>query len=205
MLETQRSKVSQIAQKTTTTADVGSPSAKGQYAFQWQFLENDNLWKDVRSDVSDKLDGLPFNQSVKYSYGQWTYTVSKTSAEEAIQTNEITQNQRDLRQILVDRQNGKRVVCLYFDPQVQLTAVHAPFSLIAMKKLMELPISTSLRGSRGRHKCTYKKVGAMTCSEINEQTKAMRQYQFQMTQRDAMDNGWTSQGTFVPFIFFSVH
>ena len=156
----------------------------------WQFLENDSLWKDLSANVAAKLDALPINGSDTYSHGQYTYTVSKKSVDEAIQTNDSTQNQRDLRRILWRRMSGQRVVWQYFNEHSQWVPVDTDLML----KLMALVIGQSMPYQRANWKYSITKQDASTCTQMNLQTKTQRQYRLRMMNRDAMDNGWTSKG-----------
>ena len=167
----------------------------GQYVFMWQFLENDSLWKDLSANVAAKLDALPINGSDNYSHGQYSYTVSKQSVDEVIQTNDSTQNQRDLRRILFDRKSGQRVVWQYFNEHSQWVPVDTDLML----KLMSLPISQSMKYKRGKWRYTITKQDASTCTQLNLKTNTKRQYRLQMMNHDAMDNGWTSKGILCVF------
>eukprot|EP01083_Nonionella_stella_P276575 939829_1 len=73
------------------------------YIFIWQFLENNNKWQDLSFNIASKLENLALNGIVKYSISKWSYTVTKISMDECIQTNDNTSNKRDLRRILYDK------------------------------------------------------------------------------------------------------
>ena len=169
---------------------------QGQYVLLWQFLDNDSLWKDLSSTVAAKLDTLPFNGSTHYSYGQWTYTVTRKWFDEAIQTNNSTQNQRDLRRILWHRKSGKRVVWQSFNRYNQLVSLDADIML----NLMTLPISRTLQFHRryqgNRIMFIITKQDAATCIARNEYDGAQRVCRLKLIDSDAMDNGWTSKGMF---------
>merc|ERR1712154_495333 len=77
-------------------------NGNGRFVFLWQFLENDNKWKDLGLSIASKLEQLPLNGTIKYSFGKWQYTVNKVAIDECTQTNDSTQNQRDLRRIYFD-------------------------------------------------------------------------------------------------------
>ena len=158
----------------------------------WQFLENDSLWKDLGSDIALKLDSLAVNGTASYSHGQWSYTVRRVSVDEVIQSNDNTQNERDLRRILYDRKSRQRVVWQYYNEH----SLWVPVDTDLMLQLMSLAVLKSMPYQRGKWRYTITKSDASTCIQINTQTNTQRQYRLQMMSHDAMDSGWTSKGIY---------
>ena len=164
----------------------------GQYVFMWQFLENDSLWKDLGSDIALKLDSLASNGTASYSHGQWSYTVRKLSVDAAIQSNDNTQNERDLRRILYNRKSGQRVVWWHHNGQGQRVTMDTDL----MQRVMALPMLHSMWHQRGKYNYIVAKSDASTCNETNLNTHHHRVYTLKMVTRDVMDSGWTSKGIY---------
>ena len=139
--------------------------------------------------MAAKLDALPIYGSDNYSDGQYTYTVSKKSVDDAIQTNDSTQKQRDIRRILFDRKSGRRVVWQYYNEHNQW----APVETGLMLRLMRLPENKSIECKRGKRNYSVTKVSDTVCIQRNLTTKMMRHFRLKLLKRDAMDIGWASK------------
>mmetsp|Transcript_55643 Transcript_55643/g.92556 ORF Transcript_55643/g.92556 Transcript_55643/m.92556 type:complete len:662 (+) Transcript_55643:59-2044(+) len=171
--------------------DGAQGACNGRYLMMWQFLENDNKWKDLGTPIASKLEQLQINTKLKYAFGQFTYTVKKMSADECLQKNEQTRNQRDLRRILYDAHPSvqKRVVWRFKDDKGKWSAVD---SNALMLKLVQLSVGDSTRHTRGQWTYVISKIDAGTATQRNEQTQKVRQFKLAHTNRDAMDANWTS-------------
>ena len=168
----------------------------GRYVFMWQFLENDNKWKDLGYNVAAVLEGLATNGTAKYSFGQYSYTVQKISNDECTQTNDSTNNQRDLRRILWDTTNNKRPVWQFADDKGGWTAID---NNDLMLQLINLPIGQSTNHTRGQWTYQITKADATHATQKNTQTQKTRQYRMVEKDKDEMDPNWASKG--ILFIF----
>ena len=160
--------------------------------FIWQFLENDGLWKDLSPDVASKLEPLAVSGSVNYSFGQWSYSVTKISADECTQLNESTRNQRDLRRILFDKQRQKRIVWEFQDSTkkngwccVDDNALNA--------QLYQLQNGQSINYQRGQWEYCISKVDEQSASQKNVKTNTVRAYRLTLKDKSQMDANWKSK------------
>ena len=141
--------------------------------------------------MASKLDSLAVGGTAKYSLGQYTYTVSKVSEDEVVQTNESTNNQRDLRRILFDRQSAKRVLWEFKDDKGGWTAIHGNGLML---KLQRLPSGHSVNHKRGKWQYAITKTGDSHATQKNLSTNKLRKYRMVTKDKHKMDANWTSKG-----------
>merc|ERR1712228_333234 len=164
----------------------------GRYVFIWQFLENDSLWKDLGFDIATKLEQLAINHSVQYSFGKWSYNVTKISADECTQCNESTNNQRDLRRIWYDVKLKKRIVWQFEDKKKKNGWCCVDSNALNMQ-LYKLQSGQSINHQRGQWKYCITKIDESNASQKNVITNTKRAYRLSLKDKNQMDANWTSK------------
>eukprot|EP00483_Globobulimina_turgida_P004710 UN04719 len=99
------------------------------YGFRWQFIENNDKWKDLDFKLGMKLENLAVNGLLKYSFGRWTYSVQKISKNKCVQINTSTKTQRYLRRIKNAKTTNKATIYLQygFYTQHQMNIISSKF------------------------------------------------------------------------------
>jgi len=183
---------------TSATSATSAPTAQGtsRYKTMWQFLENDNKWKDLPPALSAKLDALSVNGTTKTRHGQFTYTLRKVSADAVLQTNDSTQNERDLRRIVVDTTSAQqhRAVWLFEDSAKQGGWAVVENNDLALR-LLALAPGASMANQRGNWQYHITKMDATNAVQRNASTNKARRMRLHMRSRDAMDANWTSSAS----------